>query len=98
MTRAEPDAADSAATPDQEPVAASYLAAVHELDDLLHALESDEADVDALAASVARAAELIAFCRTRIRAAEERVNEIVVDLDELGADPAGADPVEVEAT
>lgn len=62
-------------------VAASYVDALAEIEALLTKLEADNADVDALAADVARAAELISFCRERIHNAEERVQEIVVNLD-----------------
>src|SRR4051812_43829979 len=48
------------------PPAPSYAAAMTELDAILRALEDDELDVDALASRVARAAELLRWCRARI--------------------------------
>ncbi len=83
-------------TPDQPPAAASYLAAVAELDDLLAALERDDPDIDALAARVARAADLIAFCRARIRDAEAQVTVIVdaLETDVAGGSAPGVDDSE----
>ena len=58
-----------------------YQEAVDELDRILSALERDDVDVDALAAEVSRAAELIAVCRVRIERARMQVEEIVSDLN-----------------
>jgi exodeoxyribonuclease VII small subunit len=81
---------------DGTPVAASYTEAMAELEGLLRALEGDDLDVDALATRVGRAAELIAYCRARIRTTEDRVQEIVAALEEpSGAGSApGVDDVE----
>lgn len=59
-----------------------YAAAVEELDSILAQLDSSRLDVDVLGDLVARAAELIVFCRDRIETARMRVTEIVADLDE----------------
>lgn len=63
------------ATPD------GYATAIAELESILDELEGDELDVDVLSTRVARAAELIRFCRGRIDAAELEVEHIVADLD-----------------
>ena len=60
-----------------------YAAALRELEDILEQLEDDDIDVDVLSSKVERAAELIRLCRSRIRAAQISVEEIVADLDEL---------------
>ncbi len=60
-----------------------YAAALQELEDILDQLEDDDIDVDVLSSKVERAAELIRLCRSRIRAAQVSVEEIVADLDEL---------------
>lgn len=73
---------DDTPTEDTPAVAESYTAAMAELEGLLHALEADDLDVDALATRVGRAAELIAYCRARIRTTEDRVQEIVATLEE----------------
>ncbi len=58
-----------------------YADAIDELDAILAELDADEADVDQLAAKVARASALIQICRERITRAGTHVNEIVSALD-----------------
>ena len=71
-----------------------YAAALAELQKILDALEAPDVDVDALAAHVDRAAELLRFCRERLVAAETQVTQIVAGLDDLAldADSAQASP------
>jgi len=57
-----------------------YADAVAELGEILAALDDEQLDVDVLGDKVARAAELITVCRTRIATARLRVDEIVADL------------------
>ena len=59
----------------------SYTEALRELEEILARLEHDEPDVDRVADDVARAAELIEHCRTRITGARLRVDEVVADLE-----------------
>jgi exodeoxyribonuclease VII small subunit len=65
-----------------------YAAALDELDRILHDLESSDVDVDHLADQVARASELITLCRTKITAAQARVEEVTAELDAAASDPA----------
>ncbi len=58
-----------------------YAAALAELETILDELETDDLDVDVLAARVARAAALVRFCRGRIESAKTEVQTIVADLD-----------------
>jgi exodeoxyribonuclease VII small subunit len=60
-----------------------YAEAMAELESILRELEGDRLDVDRLAESVRRAAELIAVCRARIVRAEAEVEGIVTDLTDL---------------
>lgn len=78
---------DSAASSSDELVALGYAAAMHELDELLADLEDDALDIDLLATKVARASDLIRFCRARVTAARLQVDRIVADLEQLPADP-----------
>ena len=64
--------------------APTYAAAMAELDAILRALEDDVLDVDALADRVARAAELLRWCRTRIADTKMQVETVVADLDADG--------------
>jgi exodeoxyribonuclease VII small subunit len=59
-----------------------YAAAMDELDAIVRQLDSDRADVDQLASQVARAGELIRFCRSRISDARVRIDEVVAQLEE----------------
>lgn len=70
-----------------------YAAALSELDGILRELESSDVDVDRLADRVARAAELIGICRSRITEARVRIDQVVADLDGVspGADDDDAD-------
>lgn len=55
----------------------TYAKAIKELNTILGDLESDEVDVDVLAEKVARASELIEFCRQRISGAKMQIEEVV---------------------
>jgi exodeoxyribonuclease VII small subunit len=59
-----------------------YAEALAELETILGELESDQVDVDLLAAKVRRAATLIAQCRSRIEAARVEVTRIVAPTEE----------------
>lgn len=63
-----------------------YATAVAELDQILAELEDEALNVDILTQRVARASELIAFCRERITTAKLGVEQIVADLEQLGDD------------
>ncbi|MBR2400656.1 MAG: exodeoxyribonuclease VII small subunit [Tidjanibacter sp.] len=51
----------------------SYSEALAELEAILQSIESANTDIDSLAAKVARANELIKFCRQRLLKVEEEV-------------------------
>jgi exodeoxyribonuclease VII small subunit len=65
-----------------------YADAVTELEEILAELESDDVDVDRLAAQVGRAADLIELCRGRLSAAQTEITRIVADLELLDGDNA----------
>jgi len=69
-------------------VTPTYADAIAELDVILDQLESGDADIDALAAQVGRAAELVRLCRDRLDGARTEVTRIVTELDGNVADPA----------
>jgi exodeoxyribonuclease VII small subunit len=60
----------------------SFRAAIDELEAILRRIESEEVDIDRLAAEVARATELVEVCRGKLRRAEVQVTQIVHKLDE----------------
>jgi exodeoxyribonuclease VII small subunit len=59
-----------------------YGEALVELEAILADLEHDHVDVDALAAKVKRAAELIELCRRRIQSARIEVTRVVGALED----------------
>jgi len=62
------------------PEPSDYRTAVTELEEILREIEDAEVDVDVLADRVQRAAHLIEWCRTRILAAREAVEDATADL------------------
>ena len=55
----------------------SYKEAMQEIETILRSLREEQNSVDTLAERVARATELIAYCRAKLRKAEEDVNKII---------------------
>lgn len=58
-----------------------FGAAIRELEALLGRIEDDSLDIDKLAVELERAAELLQFCRGKIRKAELEVAEVVQRLE-----------------
>lgn len=71
-----------APSPPEDDPSLTYTAAMAELDRILREIEDEALDVDVLAARVKRAAELVRFCRTRIRNATQEVERVVAALDD----------------
>lgn len=55
----------------------TYSQAVAELEKILRLMQSDECDIDRLAAFTRRATELIAECRSRLVATDEELRAIL---------------------
>ena len=55
----------------------SYKEALQEIEAILRSLREEQNSVDTLAERVARATELIALCRAKLRKAEEDVNKVL---------------------
>ncbi len=55
----------------------TYNQAISELEQILRLMQSDECDIDRLAALTRRATELIAECRSRLTATEEELRTIL---------------------
>ncbi|MEN2993754.1 MAG: exodeoxyribonuclease VII small subunit [Thermodesulfovibrio sp.] len=60
----------------------SYSKAIKEIEDILKYIESQEVDVDVLVEKVKRATELIRFCKTKLRVAEEELHKTLIELEE----------------
>ncbi len=65
---------------DDAEIPTTYTAAAAELDSILQRLERDDVDVDRLVADVARAAELLGWCRDRLARATVEIEHVVADL------------------
>lgn len=72
------DDATSTAEPGPEPT--GYAEAMAELEAILAEIEDDAVDVDVLTRKVARAAQLVRWCRGRIDGARVDVERIVAEL------------------
>lgn len=79
----------------EDPEILGFAAAMAELDTIVVELESDALDVDRLAGRVARAAELVDWCRSRIDSTRFQVEEIVARLD---GPPAEDEPAAEDAS
>ena len=69
------------ASNDTSPEELGFTAAVAELDQIVADLESSQLDVDALTTKVARAAELVTWCRERIDGTRLQVEQVLTTLD-----------------
>ena len=59
----------------------TYNQAVTELESILRTMQSDDCDIDRLAAYTRRATELIAECRRRLTATDEELRSILAQLE-----------------
>lgn len=58
----------------------SYEEALKELEGILKAMQSDQCDIDKLAAMTRRASELLAQCRNKLTATEEELRQILESM------------------
>lgn len=54
----------------------TYREATQELEDILRAIENDSVDVDELTEKVKRSAQLIKFCKEKLRTAEKAIDQV----------------------
>jgi len=59
----------------------TYNQAIKELEGILRLMQSDDCDIDRLAALTRRATDLIAECRHRLVATDEELRTILADLE-----------------
>jgi exodeoxyribonuclease VII small subunit len=64
----------------------TYTSAITELEEIVKDIESGEIDVDVLTVKVKRAAELITFCKDRLRNTQKEVEKTLVDIAEKPGD------------
>jgi len=59
----------------------SYQKALDELESIVKKIEQNEADVDELNGMVARAVELVKYCKTKLKTTEEQLKNNLEELD-----------------
>lgn len=59
----------------------TYAQSVSELENILKMMQSDNCDIDRLAAYTRRAAELLKACRSRLTATEDELRDILASLE-----------------
>lgn len=60
----------------KQPESLNYESAFAELQQIVRVLQEDAVSIDELSAKIARAAELIRFCKERLRATEEEIGKL----------------------
>lgn len=60
----------------------SYKEAMAQLEEIVHKIENEEPDVDELSTMVKKAAELMQFCKKKLKSTEEEINEALEKLKE----------------
>ncbi len=59
----------------------TYKAAIKEVEDIMHQIETEELEVDELTEKVKRAASLLKWCKEKLRTTEQEVNSILKNLE-----------------
>ena len=57
----------------------SYSDAMTELESILNGIQSQQIDIDQLAENIKRAAELIKYCKSKLKTAEDQIQGIFQD-------------------
>lgn len=60
----------------------SYSEAILEIESIINKIESKELDIDDLSANVKRVAELLNFCKMKLKSTEEEVQKILKEFDD----------------
>lgn len=60
----------------------TYQEAFVELEDILEKMERNELGIDQLSDQVKRASELIVFCKSKLKATEKEVQEILTQIED----------------
>ena len=59
----------------------SYKEAIDELEAIVSEIENETVDIDVLSEKVKRAAFLVKYCKTRLKAADNEVKKILKDIE-----------------
>jgi exodeoxyribonuclease VII small subunit len=52
-----------------------------ELEKIVKEIESEEVDVDILAEKIKRASQMLAFCKGKLRTAEDEVKKVLTEME-----------------
>lgn len=59
----------------------TYNEAIAEIERIINQIENQELDIDELSSNVKRVAELLRFCKLKLRNTEEEVQKILKEFD-----------------
>ncbi|NOU17887.1 MAG: exodeoxyribonuclease VII small subunit [Bacteroidales bacterium] len=60
----------------------TYSEAIAEIESIISKIENQELDIDELSANVKRVAELLNFCKLKLKNTEEEVQKILKEFDD----------------
>ena len=60
----------------------SYSDAINEMETIISKIENQELDIDDLSANVKRVAELLTFCKMKLKNTEDEVQKILKEFEE----------------
>lgn len=60
----------------------TYSEAITEIESIISKIENQELDIDELSANVKRVAELLNFCKLKLKNTEEEVQKILKEFDD----------------
>lgn len=60
----------------------TYSEAIAEIESIISKIENQELDIDDLSANVKRVAELLNFCKLKLKNTEEEVQKILKEFDD----------------
>lgn len=60
----------------------SYNDAINEMEAIISKIENQELDIDDLSANVKRVAELLTFCKMKLKNTEDEVQKILKEFEE----------------
>jgi exodeoxyribonuclease VII small subunit len=58
----------------------TYSQALKELEKIVTDIESEEVDIDILAEKIKRASQILAFCKGKLRTAEDEVKKVLAEM------------------
>jgi exodeoxyribonuclease VII small subunit len=58
----------------------TYSQALKELEKIVKEIESEEVDIDILAEKIKRASQILAFCKGKLRIAEDEVKKVLTEM------------------